>query len=247
MKFGIKTIDVSQVQNVALITGTGGGIGKATAELLLKKGYLVFGYSRTNKINHPNFNFVTIDLSDLIQVNDLIFPIINSDNVLLINNAATIGSIVPFDKKEISNIINEYNLNLVSPTILSRKFITSYNDQEKLLINIGSGAANSPIPSWSTYCATKAALDMLTQVIAEEIHKNLRVFSVHPGIVDTNMQKTIRRTEEHLFPLLSKFTDYYSKNELETTTIAAQKLYYIIQNSNEFTKNILSIRDVNLK
>jgi len=247
LKLKINTIDESQAQKIALITGTGGGIGKATAQLLLKEGYLVFGYSRTNKINHPNFTFTPIDLSDLAQVNNLALPIINSDNLLLINNAATIGTIVPFDKKETSDLINEYNLNLVSPSILCKKFITTYPDQEKLLINIGSGAANSPIPSWSTYCVTKAALDMLAQVIAEENHKNLKVFSVHPGIVDTDMQKTIRGTEEHLFPLLSKFTAYHSKNELETTTIAAQNLYYIIQNSNEFTKNILSIRDVNLK
>ncbi|MBT3611532.1 MAG: SDR family NAD(P)-dependent oxidoreductase [Flavobacteriales bacterium] len=247
MKVGIKNIDANQVQKTALITGTGGGIGKATAELLLKEGYFVFGYSRTNKINHPNFIFIPIDLSDLSQVNDLALPTINSDNVLFINNAATIGSIVPFDKKRTGDIINEYNLNLVSPTILCRKFITIYSEQEKLLINIGSGAANSPIPSWSTYCATKSALDMLTQVISEENHEKLRIFSVHPGIVDTNMQKTIRGTDEYLFPLLSTFTAYHSNNELETTTIAAQKLYYIIRNSNEFTKNILSIRDVNLK
>ena len=247
MRFVNNTKNDSQLQKVALITGTGGGIGKATAELLLKEGYLVFGYSRTNKIKHPNFNFTTIDLSDLTQVNDLTLPIINSNNVILINNAATIGTIVPFDKKEISDILNEYNLNLVSPTILSMRFITSYSHKEKLLINIGSGAAKSPIPSWSTYCATKAALDMLSQVISEENHKNLRVFSVHPGIVDTNMQKTIRGAEEHLFPSLSKFTAYHSKNELETTITAAQKLYHIIQNSNKFSKNILSIRDVNLK
>ena len=235
------------MKKFALITGTGGGIGKATAKLLLKENFLVFGYSRTNSITHPNFIFTHIDLSNITEVRNLVLPIINSHNVLLINNAATIGSIAPFDKKEISDIINEYNLNIVSPTILSQKFITTYRDQKKLLINIGSGAANSPIPSWSIYCAAKSALDMLTKVIAEEDHKHLKIFSVHPGIVDTNMQKTIRGTEEHLFPLLSKFTAYHSKNELETTTIAAQKLYYIIQNSNEFTKKILSIRDVNLK
>ena len=232
------------MQKVALITGTGSGIGKATAELLLKEEYLVYGYSRTNKINHPNFAFSPIDLSDLTQVSTLVFPTINTDEVLLINNAATIGTIVPFDKKQTSDIIKEYGLNLVAPTILCNKFITTYPNDEKLLINIGSGAANSPIPSWSTYCATKAALDMLTQVIASEKHEKLNIFSVHPGVVDTNMQKTIRETEEYLFPLLSKFTAYHSNNELETTSIAAKKLYYIIQNFSEFTKNILSIRDV---
>jgi len=235
------------VNKVALITGTGGGIGKAIAELLLKEDYLVYGYSRTNKINHPNFTFTPIDLSDLSQVNTLVFPTINTHEVLLINNAATIGTIVPFDKKQTSDIIQEYNLNLVAPTILCNKFITTYPNDEKLLINIGSGAANSPIPSWSTYCATKAALDMLTQVIATEKHEKLNIFSVHPGVVDTNMQKTIRETKAQLFPLLSKFTSYHNNKELETTTIVAQKLYYIIQNFSEFTKNILSIRDVNLK
>ena len=247
MNLKINTINADQGQKVAIITGTGGGIGKETAELLLKKKFLVFGYSRTNRITHPNFTFTTIDLSDLGQVNDIALPIINSNNVLLINNAATIGSIVPFDKKETSDIINEYNLNIVSPTILSQKFIATYRDQKKLLINIGSGAANSPIPSWGIYCAAKSALDMLTKVIAEEDHKHLKIFSVHPGIVDTNMQKTIRGADEGLFPLLAKFTAYHSENELETTTIAAQKIYYIIRNSNEFIKNILSIRDINLK
>ena len=230
-----------------LITGTGGGIGKATAELLLKKGFLVFGYSRTNKIYHPNFTFTSIDLSNLTQVNDLVLPIINSDNILLINNAATIGSIAPFHKKETINIINEYNLNLVSPTILCRKFITTYPNKKKLLINIGSGAANNPIPSWSTYCAAKAGLEILTRVIAEENHKNLTVFSIQPGIVDTNMQKTIRATNPNLFPQLSKFIKYYNNNELENIENISKKLYYIIQNFTEFTKNTLSIRDVNIK
>jgi benzil reductase ((S)-benzoin forming) len=235
------------MKKFALITGTGGGIGRATAELLLKENFFVFGYSRTNRITHPNFIFTQIDLSNITEVQRLVLPIINSVNVLLINNAATIGSIVPFDKKENSDIINEYNLNLVCPTILCRKFIATYINQKKLLINIGSGAANSPIPSWSTYCAAKAGLDMLTKVIAEENHKNLKTFSIHPGIVDTNMQKTIRGADEDLFPLLAKFTAYHLENELETTTIAARKIYYIIQNSNEFIKNILSIRDINLK
>ena len=234
------------MQKVALITGTGGGIGKAIAELLLKENYLVFGYSRTNKIKHPNFTFTKIDLSNLDAVKQLQFPKESQEDILLINNAATIGSIVPFDKKETRNIIQEYYINLVAPTILCKKFITTYPEDKKLLINISSGAANSPIHSWSTYCATKSALDMLTRVIAEENHKNLTVFSVHPGVVDTNMQSEIRNSDPKNFPLLNKFTDYYTQNELESTKIVAQKLLHIVQNSNKFKQNILSIRDVSI-
>jgi len=235
------------VQKLALITGTGGGIGEALAELLLDKNYKVVGYSRTNQIIHTNFTFKKIDLSDLAATERLVFPEANESDVLLVNNAATIGTIVPFNKKKTENIINEYYLNIISPTLLCNKFINTYKTNSKLLINIGSGAANNPISSWSTYCATKAGLDMLTQVITEENHENLTVFSVHPGIVDTNMQKKIRKTKPDLFPLLSKFTSYYTNNELENTETVAKKLYYIIQNFAEFTKNILSIRDVNIK
>ena len=232
---------------VALITGTGKGIGKAIAELLLDKGYFVFGYSRSNSIEHPHFKFTKIDLSNLEEIQEIQFPTIDSENLLLINNAATIGDIIPLNLKNEIAIIKEYSLNIISPTILCGKFINTYSDKQKMIINISSGAANNAIASWNTYCASKSALDMLTKVISEENHKKLSVFSIHPGVVDTDMQQEIRKSDAKHFPLLSKFTDYHNNNELENTSTVAKKLYYIIQNFSDFTKKTLSIRDINLK
>jgi len=217
------------LQKVALITGTGSGIGKALAELLLSAKYIVFGYSRTNQIKHNNFTFTPIDLSNLKEVQKIKFPKVEvATEVLLVNNAATIGSILPLDKKATTDIINEYNLNLITPTLLGKLFINTYSKNQKILINIGSGAATYPIASWSSYCATKSGLDMLTEVIEKEKHKNLKVFSIHPGVVDTNMQQKIRESDAKYFSLLDKFTAYYNNGELNSADNVAQKIYRII-------------------
>jgi benzil reductase ((S)-benzoin forming) len=217
------------LQKVALITGTGSGIGKALAVLLLSEKYIVFGYSRTNQIKHNNFTFTPIDLSNLKEVQKIKFPKVEvATEVLLVNNAATIGSILPLDKKATTDIINEYNLNLITPTLLSKLFINTYSKNQKILINIGSGAATYPIASWSSYCATKSGLDMLTEVIEKEKHKNLKVFSIHPGVVDTNMQQKIRESDAKYFSLLDKFTAYYNNGELNSADNVAQKIYRII-------------------
>ena len=216
------------------------------AELLISQNYFVFGYSRTNTIEHPNFNFTKIDLSNLEKVKKLIFPKFKNANVLLINNAARVGEIIPLNLKMDSDIINDYNLNIICPTILCAKFINSFAGNKKKIINISSGAANSAIASWSTYCATKSALDSLTNVISEENHSNLTIFSVHPGVVDTEMQTEIRKADIDFFPLLSKFTNYYINGELEKSKIVSQKILYIINNCTKFDKNILSIRDIHI-
>jgi benzil reductase ((S)-benzoin forming) len=231
------------LQKVALITGTSSGIGKALAKLLLSENYLVFGYSRKNQIENKNFTFTKIDLSNMEEVQKLRFPNIDvASDLLLVNNAATIGSILPIHKKKNEEILREYNLNIISPTLLSRKFINNYANN-KLLINISSGAANKPIPSWSTYCATKSGLDMLTRVIHKEKHENLKIFSIHPGVVNTNMQEEIRKSDANFFPIKQQFIDYYNKNELFSVDFVALKIFQIIAKNENFNEIILNLRD----
>ncbi|MAO71620.1 MAG: hypothetical protein CMD02_03810 [Flavobacteriales bacterium] len=234
------------MHKVAFITGTGDGIGRSLAQLLLEKGYVVFGYSRKNKLKHPNFNFTKIDLSNIESVQNINFPEIKCKEIILINNAATIGKIVPIHLKTTQEIVHEYNVNIITPTILCNKFINKYLNYKKTIINISSGAAIKSIPSWNTYSATKAALDRLTDTISKENIPNLEIFSIHPGIVDTNMQKRIRDSDSDKFPLKEQFIKFYKTDQLEDPRVVSRKIFIVINNPGIFKENILSARNIEI-
>ena len=237
------------MKKTALITGSSKGIGKELSLLLLKKGYTVFGYSRTNSIRHKNFHFNQIDLSSIQNLESINFPKLDEDeHVCLINNAGEIGEIDKFGNKKTNDIINEFNLNTVAPTILSNSFIRSYQDQSNhpIIINISSGAALRPIESWGTYCQSKAALDMLTKIINQE-HNSIKAYSIYPGVVDTEMQKKIRDTDIEKFALKDVFVEYFRNNELVDPKIISKKIYHILSNLNLFEDNMISLRDLSIK
>ena len=75
-----------------------------------------------------------------------------------------------------------------------------------VLVNISSGAASKAYPGWGAYCAAKAAVERLTEVVAaEEAAHGVRAYAVAPGVVDTDMQATIRATPAERFPLVDRF------------------------------------------
>mgnify|MGYP003327138941 FL=1 len=237
------------MKKTALITGSSKGIGKELSLLLLEKGYTIFGYSRTNSIRHKNFHFNQIDLSSIQNLESINLPKVDEDeHVCLINNAGEIGEIDKFGNKKTNDIINEFNLNTVAPSILSNSFIRSYQDQSNhpIIINISSGAALRPIESWGTYCQSKAALDMLTKIINQE-HNSIKAYSIYPGVVDTEMQKKIRDTDIEKFALKDVFVEYFRNNELVDPKIISKKIYHILSNLDLFEDNMISLRDLSIK
>ena len=82
--------------------------------ITVRKGYIVFGYSRKNNLKHPNFNFTKIDLTKLESVQNINFPDIKFKDIILINNIGTIGKIVPIHLKTEQEIVYEYNLNIIT-------------------------------------------------------------------------------------------------------------------------------------
>lgn len=61
------------------------------------------------------------------------------------------------------------------------------------VLTISSGAAHGPVEAWSHYCASKAAVHMLTRCLdKEEAHHGIRAIGLSPGTVATQMQREIK-------------------------------------------------------
>jgi len=233
--------------NYYYITGTGSGLGKAIAEKLLENNdNIVFGLSRKKTVNHPNYHHFTVDLNENLKTFN--FPE-HSDalSINLINNAGILGPVKPVGKIDHQDLKLVIRVNLTAPLILIDKFVRTYQGAKckKVIVNISSGAARYPFNSWMTYCASKAGLDMASQVLATEqkdVKNKISVFSVAPGIIDTPMQEEIRKADPADFPMLQMFRDYKEKEQLWPPEKTAEHIIRLCKNPEGFSDVLLDVR-----
>lgn len=216
------------ISKTYIITGISRGIGKALAEHFLSKNHFVIGIGRSHSIEHENFHFQKLDLLDAGAISDLQLPVIESDEIILINNAGIIGEIERISSMEKDCIAEIMQVNVIAPIQLTRKLskICTKN-QQFTVVNISSGAGKRPIPSWAGYCASKAAIDLFSQTFLleeRELGKATKVYSVAPGVIDTGMQIEIRAAKESSFSSSENFQKLKIDNKLETPKRIAMKI-----------------------
>lgn len=232
--------------DIFYITGTSSGIGEAIAELLLENtNNIVIGIARSRTIQHERYQHHYIDLSKPWTEKIFKSKSFTASKVVLINNAGSIGPIKSLSLQDEEEISENYFLNINAPSILCNQFISCFEESksECIVLNISSGAGKYPIHSWSTYCASKAALDMLSKVLQLEYPK-FKIFSVAPGIVDTAMQKEIRDADKIEFPEVNRFISYKENGELASAEIVAQKYIEFLSNCSKHKDVLYSIRDL---
>ena len=208
---------------IYIITGTSSGIGKSLAQFYLKQGEKVIGISRNNSINHDNFTHIICDLSDQNQLYDLaLLDHVSKEDfpIRLINNAGIIGDIKRTHELTLTHYVDMAMINLVAPQYLCSYVLSSFGfDNVDTIVNISSGAAQRPVPSWGSYCATKAAMDIFAETLNEEIKelgKSTKVFNIAPGVVDTRMQEVIRGSGAKNFSSHQNFVDLKENDELRS-------------------------------
>lgn len=238
--------------NIIIITGGSKGIGKALAKKYASENYKVYSLSRSIT-DLESVNQLSVDLSNLKETTDkfsfLFDDILKEEisSITLINNAGRLGAISNLENLEAEDIATTINLNTTTPLVLSGIFIDRTKELtcKKQIINISSGAARSAYQGWSVYCTSKAAIDMMTRAIAEEqsiITNSVKCVSIYPGVVDTNMQTTIRSTSEKDFKNVERFKSLKEENQLYTPDFVANSIFKIDMENQLESGNIVDIR-----
>jgi len=241
--------------NYYLITGGSSGIGKALIELLTERADCrIFNFSRTKTIKHQYVENILLDLSTengIIQACQYIEQIHfeSPKQIVLINNAATLHPIALVGKQENSLLFHHHILNVLAPQSLSNTLINKclQIDCKKQIVHISSGAAHKPIQGWAAYCSAKAALEMHAAAINAE--KDLQQHPFHalaiaPGVVQTNMQTTIRQQSQENLPSVERFIDLFEKDLLFSPTKAASLILEVIENKKYENKTSIDVREI---
>jgi benzil reductase ((S)-benzoin forming) len=129
---------------------------------------------------------------------------------LWVNNAGVIEPIGMLADVDPGMVAHHISVNVIGVANGTRTFARHVRRRPGggVLVNISSGAATTVYPGWAPYCASKAAVDRLTAVIAQEEETHgLRVYSVVPGIIDTAMQEKVRASSPEAFPAVEKFLE----------------------------------------
>src|SRR5690606_6459208 len=203
---------------IALITGVSKGLGESIAKLFLESGIHVLGISRNpnNRLgkiaqkNNVNYQHYPCDLGNISEIEKTVKKIkedverYSPTIFYLINNAAVVEPINQVTLIGNQELANHFQINTLAPIILMNSMLQfSTNSNNAFIgVNITSGAAERPIYGWGAYCSSKASINMYTKTAALEqdtLKTGHKIVAFNPGIMDTNMQQTIRSSSKDSF------------------------------------------------
>ena len=183
----------TNANRVVLITGTSSGFGQASAEHLCRKGYRVYGTSRNEKaadgIEHTvdgssSFRMIPMDVRQSASVQKGIEYILSREDHLdiVINNAgyALAGSVEDCSLEEVKNQMetNFFGTWRVCQAVLPQMRKQGYGT----IINISSLAGLIALPFQAAYCASKFAVEALTETLRLEVKPfGIKVCLIEPG------------------------------------------------------------------
>jgi 3-hydroxy acid dehydrogenase/malonic semialdehyde reductase len=185
-------------KKIALITGATSGIGEATARLLANNNFdLILCGRRKDRLNE-----IQKELSKSTEVNTLSFDVKDRKEVsaaiqslsprwrnidILINNAGNAHGLDPIQTGNVDDWDAMMDINVKGLLYVSHEVLPVMTERKSgHIINIGSIAGKEIYPNGNVYCASKAAVDVITKGMRIDLNAfGIKVTAIHPGLVET--------------------------------------------------------------
>ncbi len=186
---------------VAVITGSGRGIGRAIALAYAREGAKLALAARNESELEEALNAaselgteaiaVRTDVTSQQDTEQLAHRVVDRFGRIdvLVNNAGNSGPVGPLQGNDIADWVNTINVNLTGTFLVCRAVIpTMLGQSGGKIINLSGAGATNAWSNMSAYCSSKAAVVRLTEVLAQELDgKGITVNALGPGSVHTSM------------------------------------------------------------
>jgi len=186
----------------ALITGATSGIGRATARILARNDYKIIICGRRQE----RLDELQSELAAFTEVHTLLFDVRDKAAVfsaiaglptdftsvdILINNAGNAHGMDPIQDGDTDDWDAMIDSNVKGLLYVSKAIIPQMTARKSgHIINIGSTAAKEVYPNGNVYCASKHAVDAITQGMRIDLNPfGIRVGAIHPGMVATEFSE----------------------------------------------------------
>ncbi len=191
------------MSKVALITGASRGLGAELAQFLAAQAYhLVLTARGQDELRQTaqalegypgSVEAIAGDIADPRHRTALVSALEARGSLdLLVNNASTLGPspmphLLALSEQALQRILE---VNLAAPLMLVQEAYPYLRRSQGLVVNITSDAAAGGYPGWGGYGASKAALELVSKTLAEELRGDgITVVAVDPGDMRTRMHQ----------------------------------------------------------
>ncbi|MDB6034654.1 MAG: Oxidoreductase [Verrucomicrobiales bacterium] len=183
-----------------VITGVTRGLGHAMVDEFIRQGHTVLGCGRSEKpiaawqrVHNRPHDFAVVDVTVEKEVKAWADRLLESHRApdLLINNAAVINRNAPLWKVSAEEFSNVIDVNIKGVANVIRHFLPAMLRRKSgVVVNFSSGWGRSTDAEVAPYCATKWAIEGLTQALAQELPEGMAAVPLNPGIIDTDMLRS---------------------------------------------------------